>query len=153
MKLRVYLILTTLLSCNYSKQKEEIKNADISTNNTEGLFLIGKWVMCAEGSLDGSTTHYNVCPQIIFNSDRTANYLTGETLRETIRWKVEKDTLFATHLYFGNNDTTERFPGYKYIIVKKEDANSIDLELKQIEKKYIMYLGRQKSKSEIPSFK
>ena len=130
------------MSCNQdNKVKPDNKNGQLISNdwNPYSSLLLGQWSICSTVSEDGWTTQYNVCPKIIFNSNGTADLSVGES----IKWKVEKDTLYISPFSIVNKDFSSFFADFKYLIVKSEDITSIQIQ--QIEKKYFYNLSKQKA--------
>jgi len=146
-KILIITLMISLVACSQDKKPKIYSSNNQMVSNKYNPFealLIGQWTMCAEGTEDGLIIHYNVCPKIEFNANGTLDVITGEI--RTQKWTVKNDTLYIAL----NPDTTSNwFTGRKYLLVKSEDANSIEVKLKQPETKGIYYLSKEKTKLNI----
>jgi hypothetical protein len=139
MKIGSMLLLFVLLGCQDKKNKlyNQQPNVIASNWNPYSTLLIGKWTQCSSTSKDGVLGMTNVCKTWIFSSNGSLWMNTGEYEK----WKVRGDTLYL-NASPATDENGSQIIVERYQIIKSEDENTINLDLKHLEGEYVYTLIR-----------
>ena len=137
MKYTILILLTwTFFSCDRPIKSDEneliadtLQTVDLKLNSTKPDKIIGEWVICVVASRN-SSTHYDVCPKVRFNSDGTID-------NGSMKWKVVGKTLLLT-----GGEPDGLFSDSEYEMYYEPESDFNDLTLTQVEKMYWIKLGR-----------
>ena len=128
-------------SCN-GIPKNDLENdkqsGTLLNSNTDNTDIFGIWSLCAEFN-GKQMTQYNVCSTVIFKQDGSGYKIIPGGESEIFSWSLKKGKLKIV-TYTQNRNKS--FPDTNYVAVFKKNSVNINLEIQQIEKDYIFYLGR-----------